>query len=371
MAANRPLKLNWIEGRPGLNGGIKSNRLIAEAMQRRGHQVTTSFLPPTLPWPKPWRVRRFMKRLQRGIGESSFPHHLQKSTVTLNKMPTRQLDPSLIPDADVTFASWWEVWSQVHAWSKTKGLKVHYVRHFEVHGGDEQQVLDAYRLPGPRVVISNWLGGILRDMGHDEIVHVPNGVDWDQFDSSPRAKPECPTIGMLMGHSSFKDTPTGLRAVRRLQERYPDLRVIGFGALPLSAELDVPKCVEYYENPAQDLIPKLYQQASCWVIPSSAEGFGMPGIEAMASHCPIVSTRCGGPEDFVREGEDGYLVDVGDDEAMAARVAQVLDLSDGDWARMSARSYEIAQDFDWDRSAEKLEAALYSWLDAREQRDLA
>jgi len=371
MQNSRPLKLSWVEGRPGLNGGIKSNRLIAEAMQRRGHEITISFLPPTMPWPKPWKLRRFMKRLQRGIGESSFPHHLQQSTVTLNKMPTRQLDPDLIPDVDVTFASWWEVWSQVHGWSSSKGLKVHYVRHFEVHGGDETEVLDAYKLSGPRVVISNWLGGILRDLGHDEIVHVPNGVDWSQFDSGPRAKAARPTIGMLMGHSSFKDTPTGMRAVRRLQERYSDLRVIGFGALPLSAELETPSCVEYYQNPSQSLIPKLYQQADCWVIPSKTEGFGMPGIEAMASHCPIVSTRCGGPDDFVREGENGYLVDVGDDEAIAARVSQILDLDEAGWESLGNRSYEIAQEFDWDRSAEKLEAALYRWLDMREQQNLS
>jgi glycosyltransferase involved in cell wall biosynthesis len=366
MLTERRLKLNWIEGRPTLSGGIKSNRLIAEAMQRRGHIVTTSFLPPTLPWPKPWRVRRFIKRLRRGIREDRFPHHLRSSAIELNQMPSRRLDPSLIPDADVTFASWWEVWEQVHDWPQSKGLKIHYVRHYEVHGGDEKRVRNAYQLDGPRVVISNWLSEIMRGFGHDEIVHVPNGVAWSQFDSSPRNKSEQPTIGMLMGHSSFKDTPTGLRAVNRLLKEFPDLRVIGFGALPLSPDLNAPGCVEYHVNPDQQTIPKLYQAADCWVIPSSAEGFGMPGIEAMASHCPIVSTRCGGPEDFVFDGENGYLVDVGDDKALAERVASVLRMGNDEWRSMSARSYEIAQRFNWDKSAEKLERALYQWLGQEE-----
>ena len=39
--SKRVLRLNWVEGRPSLSGGVKSNRLIAEAMQRRGHLVTT------------------------------------------------------------------------------------------------------------------------------------------------------------------------------------------------------------------------------------------------------------------------------------------------------------------------------------------
>jgi len=363
MSEKRQLKLNWVEGRPTLSGGIKSNRLIAEAMRRRGHLVTTSFLPPELPWPKPWRVRRFYKRFRRGIGSKHFPHHLQHGEIVLNEMPTRELNPDLIPDADVTFASWWEVWKQVHSWPKSKGLKVHYVRHYEIHGGDPDKVNEAYGLSGPRVVISSWLKGILSDMGHEEIIRVPNGVDWKQFDSIPRQKSQRPTIGMLLGLSSFKDTPTGIRAIRRLMERYSDLRVIGFGPRALPGDWGLPEGVEFYQSPAQSLIPKLYQQADCWVIPSSAEGFGMPGIEAMASHCPIVSTRCGGPEDFVREGINGYLVDVGDDEAMADRVAQVLDLDNQAWEIMSAASYEIAQEFNWDRSAEKLESTLFRWID--------
>lgn len=365
--SKRVLRLNWVEGRPSLSGGVKSNRLIAEAMQRRGHLVTTSFLPPSWAWPKPWRVRLLIKRIRRGIGDKHFPHHLEKGDITLNRMPTRELNPDLIPDADVTFASWWAVWKQVHAWPSSKGLKVHYVRHYETHGGDEKEVDHAYRLSGPRVVISSWLKGIMTGLGHERIERVPNGVDWDQFDSPSRKKSDRPTIGMLMGLATFKDTPTGMRAIRRLQKQYPDLRVIGFGAQVLPAELEVPDCVEYYMCPDQALIPELYRQTDCWVIPSSAEGFGMPGIESMASHCPLVSTRCGGPEDFVREGVNGYLVDVGDDEAMADRVSKVLDLDDDSWESMSNASYEIAQEFNWDRSAEKLEAALYHWLDHPDQ----
>ena len=365
MCERSKLRLNWIEGRPGLSGGIKSNRLIAEAMHRRGHDVTISFLPPIPPWPAPWRVRSIYRRLRRGIRSKNYKHHLQQSEVKLNEFPSHFHDSDCVPDADVTFASWWAVWACIQSWPESKGLKVHYVRHYETHGGDESEVIGAYQLPGPRVVISSWLGRILRDFGHEEIEYVPNGVDWSQFDSKPRKRNGNPTIGLLMGHAGFKDTPTGMRAIRRLNKRFANLRVIGFGPFPLRKGLDVPGNVEYHQSPGQDLIPKLYQQADCWIIPSKAEGFGMPGIEAMASRCPIVSTRCGGPEDFVKEGDNGYLVDVGDDEAIADRVSQILSLSDEDWVRMSGRSYEIAQEFDWDRSAEKLESAIYSWLDAR------
>lgn len=365
MSERRKLKLNWIEGRPTLSGGIKSNRLIAEAMQRRGHQVTTSFLPPQLPWPPPWRVRRFVRRLARQLKPNPFPHHLVHSTVHLNQMPTRTLNPDLVPDADVTFASWWQVWGLISDWPASKGLKVHYVRHHEIHAGKRADVDRVYSIPGPRIVISSWLRSVMEGYGHSEMIRIPNGVDWTQFDSDPRHKQPVPTIGMLMGSESFKDTPTGVAAINILLKRYPELRVVAFGKRPAPPQWELPPCVEYHQSPDQSMIPKLYQQADCWVITSTAEGFGMPGIEAAASHCPIVSTRCGGPDDFVREGVNGYMVDVGDAQGMADAVSRVLDLEEDSWRTMSEASYAIAREFDWNESAAKLEAQLYKWLEAR------
>ena len=35
---DKKLTINWVLPRPSLAGGVKSNRLIAEAMVRRGHR---------------------------------------------------------------------------------------------------------------------------------------------------------------------------------------------------------------------------------------------------------------------------------------------------------------------------------------------
>lgn len=56
-------------------------------------------------------------------------------------------------------------------------------------------------------------------------------------------------------------------------------------------------------------LPAFYQSLDVFAIPSTQEGFGIVGIEAMASGVPVVSTRCGGPEDYVLEGRTGFLVD--------------------------------------------------------------
>ena len=68
----------------------------------------------------------------------------------------------------------------------------------------------------------------------------------------------------------------------------------------------------------QALAPVL-QGFDVFVIPSHQEGLCIAALEAMACGVPVISTRCGGPEDYVRPGINGDLVDR-DPVAMAAAI---------------------------------------------------
>ena len=50
------------------------------------------------------------------------------------------------------------------------------------------------------------------------------------------------------------------------------------------------------------------QRWDLFVIPSHQEGLCISALEAMACGVPVVSTRCGGPEDFVLPDRTGLLV---------------------------------------------------------------
>ena len=60
-----------------------------------------------------------------------------------------------------------------------------------------------------------------------------------------------------------------------------------------------------------------YAMFDALVLPSANEGTPVVAIEALAAALPVVATRVGGIPDVVTEGEDGYLVEVGDVEAIA------------------------------------------------------
>lgn len=65
------------------------------------------------------------------------------------------------------------------------------------------------------------------------------------------------------------------------------------------------------------------QSLDLFVIPSHQEGLCIAALEAMACGCPVVSTRCGGPEEFVIAGETGQLVDF-DPAAMAQALGAIV-----------------------------------------------
>lgn len=354
------MKINWILPRSGLKGGVKSNRLIAEAMVRRGHEVNIAYVAKPRPLPPPWRVRRFTKRMwQRLRMMRRRRHHLERSTAQLIPVRRHRIEPDDVPDADVTIATWWETREWIESWPATKGVKAYFIRHYEVHGGDPERVRATYRLPGVKLVIATWLQRLMADSFDDpDAVLVPNGVDWTQFGSEPRRKGDPPTVGLVCSSKAFKGMEPAMRALSLAREQMPELRILAFGEFPIAKHLSPPEGIEFHLRPAQERLAELYRRADCWLLPSVSEGFGMPGLEAAACRCPVVATRCGGPEDYVEHGVNGYLVDVNDAKGMADAIQRVVGLPEPEWRRMSEASYTIAQRFDWDRSARLLERAL-------------
>jgi glycosyltransferase involved in cell wall biosynthesis len=82
--------------------------------------------------------------------------------------------------------------------------------------------------------------------------------------------------------------------------------------------------VSYCDRPDNNVLVRLYQHASVFALPSDEEGFGMVLLEAMACGVPVVSTRSGGPDGIITDGEDGYLVPLDDASGLSSRLTQML-----------------------------------------------
>jgi len=90
-------------------------------------------------------------------------------------------------------------------------------------------------------------------------------------------------------------------------------------------------------------LPPLFDLCDVFVLPSEAEQWGLIVNEVMNAARPVIVTdEVGAAPDLVRDGENGYIVPVGDIEALARRLRGIT----GDPAqarRMGERSLEIIQ----------------------------
>ena len=136
-------------------------------------------------------------------------------------------------------------------------------------------------------------------------------------------------------------------AYRQLLKRMPEApRLVLAGTEPPDPRAleNIPvEKLELVLQPSDSHLADLYRGATASILTSDEEGLGFVVIEAMASGVPVVSTRCGGPEEIITHSEDGFLVDRGDVIALCKYLEQLandrdLNLAIGKQARRSAVS---------------------------------
>lgn len=139
-------------------------------------------------------------------------------------------------------------------------------------------------------------------------------VDAERF-TPPSVRPDPAVIGFAgRPNDPRKNIPLLLEAVRILSQRGCDveLRLTGDPTGPLqgtAARMGISDRVRWQGWLAEDALAGFFQSLNVFVIPSLREGLNIAGVQAMACGVPVISTRCGGPEDYVIEGVTGFLVD--------------------------------------------------------------
>jgi D-inositol-3-phosphate glycosyltransferase len=92
----------------------------------------------------------------------------------------------------------------------------------------------------------------------------------------------------------------------------------------MAESLGVRRSIEFIHRPSREELVRLYQAATLFALPSDEEGLGVALLEAMACGVPAVSTRSGGPDGVITDGEDGFLVPLDNAAAMASAIGRLV-----------------------------------------------
>jgi glycosyltransferase involved in cell wall biosynthesis len=171
----------------------------------------------------------------------------------------------------------------------------------------------------------------------EQFVVIRLGIDLEQRVSGDRraefrrlfgVPEERFVVGWIGRMTTIKRVPDVLLSFRALLDRGVDAALCLVGDGPdraaverQAAELGIARhilSVGYQED-----VAPYYSFFDALVLPSANEGTPVVAIEALAAGRPVVATRVGGLPDVVSEGEDGFLVEVGDVDGVAAALERL------------------------------------------------
>ncbi|HEY8678284.1 MAG TPA: glycosyltransferase family 1 protein [Candidatus Dormibacteraeota bacterium] len=209
-----------------------------------------------------------------------------------------------------------------------------------------------------------------------KIVAIPEAAD-ERFNPTRNLDAEAawqarlglrPPYVLYLGQwKAYKNVPLLIEAFQTVRRSHPSAQLVIAGDDPrhpevreAAAHLPMGSVVLPGRVPDSG-IPDLYRGASVVVLPSRAEGFGLPVIEGMACGVPVVCSDL----PVLREIADGGAIfcDPADPAAFAMAIGRVLDAPPG--GAMRQRGLDRANAFSWRRTAEQTVAAYGAALGTR------
>jgi glycosyltransferase involved in cell wall biosynthesis len=220
----------------------------------------------------------------------------------------------------------------------------------------------ARRLPALLTVSENSRTDIGREFGVplDRLTVVPVGVDPDVFVPPTVARVPGRIVATASADVPLKGLVPLLEALAKLRtERDVELVVVGRATEggPVAQALDrlgLTTSVRFVTGISEEELVALFGSAQVGVVPSLYEGFSLPAIELLACATPLVATTAGAlPEVVGPDGETALHVPPGDPEALAARIAELLD--DPELAARLGRAgrERVVEHFTWRSVAEQ------------------
>jgi len=202
---------------------------------------------------------------------------------------------------------------------------------FTMSDATRRCLVDEYGIPETQVA---WVGA------------GPNAAPADGAVSAPD-RYESQRILFVGARWEPKGGPELAVAFERVLGSHPRAQLMIVGCSPM---LSLPNCEVVGPVPVGQ-VDSYYDRASVFCVPTRREAYGIVFLEALAHGLPVVATRVGALPELVSEGQNGYLVEVGDVDALTSRLTALLDDPEA-CRRFGVAARRVGKSYSWGRTAE-------------------
>jgi len=121
-------------------------------------------------------------------------------------------------------------------------------------------------------------------------------------------------------------------AIAKLNDAKVSLTVVGDGNRDPGYMAELRKKLNSYRYHKQvifkgrqsgEALQALYLEHDVFIMPSVNEAYGIAFLEALQFGLPVIATSQGGSKEFVRHGENGYLIEPGDSKQLAELISSL------------------------------------------------
>ena len=194
------------------------------------------------------------------------------------------------------------------------------------------------------------------------VINLSNGIDLSEYakdEKKVQAFKEHFNITnqkVIVG-IGFPFIRKGIHDFFEIARKHPDITFIWFGYLQrIATQLKILKAIKnrpsnvimpgYIDN---SIIKGALQYATCLLFPSYEETEGIVVLEALASHCPVITRRIGVYDGWLKEGENCYMAS--NNEEFSNKINELMSK---DNTEILENGYKVVEARTLDKIGEKL-----------------
>lgn len=302
------------------NGGNKVVYEYANYLGKKGYDVMIYYrwVYNKLPLPL------FIRKIIINFVVKYFPHWF-KFDKNVSRCNVYDINNKNIRNADVVIATDIRTAYPTVNLDVSKGKKFYLIQGFENWDYSNEYVYSTYALGMNNITVSKWLKKIVDKYGKKPAICISNSINTNVF-KYMNITHELHTLTFHYRSASYKGCDDAIEVIKKLKKIYNDLKV--YVVSREDAPINMPSFVEFIQNATPEQVANIDNISTVFLCTSVVEGFGLPGLEAMACGSILVSTKYDGVFEYAIENKNCLLSDVHDVDGLVEKICSVFENSD-------------------------------------------